>query len=142
MPADITRTVAQRIERLLNERQQHADALAAINQTLRQIGAALNEGGNGHRPGRKPAGAGNGAAGSGRKRRRRGRRSFSTTAEEFVIDFVRNHKNAVSRDINEAWKAEGRGHKADNTLSKLVKEKRLKRTPLGEGIRGSRYSVV
>jgi hypothetical protein len=74
-------------------------------------------------------------------KRRRGRRSFTTTAEEFVLGFVKSNRNPTTQEINAAWKQEGRGHTADNSLTKLVKERKLKRTPLGKGIRGSRFTV-
>jgi len=40
------------------------------------------------------------------------------------------------------WASEGRLGTADNVLSTLFKEKRVRRKPLGEGIRGIRYSLA
>ena len=144
MPSDSASTLPQRIQALLEDRQRHADAMAQIDETLAQIGSALNGSPNvqrhGPQPGRPAAAPAIPVAAP--KKRRRGRGGFSTTAEEFVLSFVQSNKSPTSREINEAWTAEGRGYKADNTLTKLVKEKKLKRVPLGEGIRGSRYSIA
>ena len=48
----------------------------------------------------------------------------------------------TTQDIKKMWAGEGRGGSADNPLSKMVKAKMLKRTPLGNGMKGSRYSLV
>ena len=40
-----------------------------------------------------------------------------------------------------AWKAAGRTGRADNTLSLLYKNKRIKRTPVKDG-RGSNYTAA
>jgi hypothetical protein len=64
------------------------------------------------------------------------------TANEFVLEFVKSKKNPTSQEINKAWKDAGRKGMADNNLSLLTKGKKLKRVPLGEGIRGSRYSIA
>jgi hypothetical protein len=37
--------------------------------------------------------------------------------------------NLPTAEINAAWKRNGRGGTADNTLGKLVKQRKLKRTP-------------
>jgi hypothetical protein len=47
----------------------------------------------------------------------------------------------MGREIEKHWTSEGRAVSAANLLSKLVKEKKLKRTPL-KGERGSRYSLA
>lgn len=133
---------AQRGQDLLTLRQQHADALAQVEATLDQIGAALGPAKRGRKPGRPPATASLAGAIPAAPKKRGRRRSFETTAEEFVLAFVKANKNPTMSDINAAWKNEGRGHTADNSLTKLVKEKRLKRTPLGKGIRGSTFKVA
>jgi hypothetical protein len=135
--------LALRIQHLLDERQGLADALSLIEATFGQIGAALGVSRRGRKPGRPLALASSVmTSGAQPKRRRRGRRSFATTAEEFVLGFVKSNRNPTTQQINSAWKQEGRGHTADNTLTKLVKERKLKRTPLGKGIRGSRFAVA
>lgn len=143
MPKGIALNLTQRIQHLLEERQQLAESLAQIETTLEQIGAALGHGSYGRRkPGRPPKFALAASAAAPKKKRRRGRGAFATTAEEFVLSFIKSNRNPTSREINVAWKQEGRGHTADNTLTKLVKDRKLKRTPLGKGIRGSRYTLA
>ena len=63
------------------------------------------------------------------------------TANEFVIEFIKAKKNPTSQEINKHWKDSGRKGMADNNLSLLTKAKKIKRTPLGGGARGSRYSI-
>jgi hypothetical protein len=72
---------------------------------------------------------------------KRRRRRFDMTAEEFVLAFVKQRRNPMTRDVNAAWKEAGRPFTADIALSSLVKKKKLKRTPL-VGERGSRYSLA
>lgn len=59
-----------------------------------------------------------------------------------MLAFVKEHKNPTSQEIERHWTSEGRRGLAANSLTRLVKAKKLKRTPLGKGIRGSRYSLV
>jgi hypothetical protein len=75
-----------------------------------------------------------------RRRRKRVRRRFAVSGEQLILNFVKAKSNPVGNEIEKHWSSEGRSGTAANLLSKLVKEKRLKRTPLKEG-RGSRYSV-
>jgi hypothetical protein len=131
--------LAERIQQLLSERVHHAEAVVRIDETLERVGAALGAS-LGKRRGRKP-GSFSAASGTTKVSRRRRRRSFETNAEEMVLTFVKGHRNPTTQDINRHWKSEGRGHTADNTLSKLTKEKKLKREPLKEG-RGSRYTLA
>lgn len=74
------------------------------------------------------------------RKRRRGRGSYETTADDFILSFVKASGSPTTREINAHWKGAGRGHTADNTLVKLVKNKRLKRTSL-EGERGCKYEI-
>lgn len=140
-----TTDVASRIQQLMSERQQHADALSRIDQTLERIGSLLHPGQMPRRRGRPPKNAifGRAPVGRppGRPAGRRKRRTFAISGNESIINFVREHKNPSTKEIKEHWMSEDRGGKVDNALTKLVKEKKLKRTPLGEGIRGSRYSL-
>lgn len=131
-------TLPARIQHLLEERQRHADAIAAIDHALAGVGAALGTAtgiGGKRKPGRPPAAVA--ATAPSRKKRRR-RRSFATTAEESVLGFIKSHKNPTGREIETHWAQEGRGGPAANTLSKLVKDKKVKREPLKDQ-RGSRY---
>jgi hypothetical protein len=72
------------------------------------------------------------------KNRQRGR--YPQTAEEFIASLVRSRKAGTSTEINAAWRNSRRPGKADNTLSRMVKMKRLGRQPVKKG-RGSRYFV-
>jgi hypothetical protein len=137
--------VAQRIQQLLEERREHQEALARIDQTLGRVGAALGasiNGRPGRKPGRPPAAASASAISPATKGRRRQRRKFAVSGDASVLAFVKENRNPTTQEINKHWKQEGRGATADNTLSILTKQKKLKRTPLGNGIRGSRYSIA
>ena len=65
----------------------------------------------------------------------------SRPGAESVLNFIRKQRNPTTREINQNWKAEGRGGTADNTLTLLTKNRQLKRSAL-EGERGSRYQVA
>jgi DNA-binding transcriptional regulator YiaG len=80
-----------------------------------------------------------GSNGSATERRRR--RSGGPSAQEFVLSLLGSRKATTSNEINQAWKKAGRQGKADNTLSLMVKARRLKRTKLKDE-RGSRYSAA
>jgi hypothetical protein len=139
------------IEQLLKQQKMHTDALAVIESTLSRVTAAL---------GGTPAAVAAPAA-----PKKRGR-PFGTgakapavvhapaaktaaktaksgmTANEFVIAFVESRKNPTTGDINTHWKESGRLGTADNSLSILTKAKKIKRIPLGNGMRGSRYVIA
>jgi DNA-binding transcriptional regulator YiaG len=72
------------------------------------------------------------------KHRRRG--VYSQTAEEFVLGLLKGRKKLTTGEINAAWKKSGHKHNADNTLSKMTREKKVKRTKVKDG-RGSEYRV-
>ena len=133
----------QRIQELLEDRQQHADAVAHIDQLLANVGAVLGNGAvitpNGKKPVAAPA-ATMAPAVKGKKRRR-GRGNFALSAEDSILMFVKQKKNPTTAEVNQHVKDEGRASTADNTLSIMVKKKKLKRTPLG-GRLGSRYTVA
>ncbi|HWE01151.1 MAG TPA: hypothetical protein VG326_01985 [Tepidisphaeraceae bacterium] len=138
--------LTNRIQHLLAQRQQHLDAIATIDQTLSGVGAALGGGAtaNGAKPAAAPAPAAAKAApapAATKRGRGRGRAKFALSAEESVLAFVKQHKNPTTSEIKNHYSNEGRLGAADNTLSKMVKDRKLKRTPLGKGIRGSRYTL-
>jgi len=141
-PADLPR----KIQQLLEDRQRHADALSLIDHVLAGVGAALGgkpvtvAAGEANSSTRSSPAPGQHGAANGKERRKVGK--FSTTGDESVLGFVKERKNPTSQEIEGHWKGEGRGGPAANTLTKLVKAKKLKRTPLGKGIRGSRYSLA
>ena len=132
--------IAARIQELLAERQQLANQLAQIDAALGRVQDALaGAGTNGQRRGRgrPPKAAETVAAG----RRGRGTRgSYAQTADQMILAMAGQKNGATTQEIKAKWKAEGRGGTADNAISKLVKDRKLKRTPL-EGQRGSRFTV-
>lgn len=67
-------------------------------------------------------------------------KKYAQTAEQFVLGLVKG-KGAITSDINKAWQAAGRTGRADNTLNKMLKSKKLKRTPL-KGRKGSIYTTA
>jgi hypothetical protein len=71
---------------------------------------------------------------------KRTRQRFETSGEDSIINFIRSNRNPTTQDVKKHWASEGRGGTADNALSKLVKERKIKRIPL-VGERGSRYSA-
>lgn len=66
------------------------------------------------------------------------RKRFPETAEQFIVGLVKG-KGATTAEINQAWKDSGRAASADTTLSKMVKDGKLKRENI-EGKKGSRYT--
>lgn len=81
---------------------------------------------------------GGGAASAGEPRRRR---RGGPTAEEFIASLVKSKKANTSKQINVAWKQDGRPGRADNTLSRMIRLGSLRRTKL-KGERGSTYAVA
>ena len=135
-------TVAQRVQQLIDQRQVHADAIAQIDSTLERVGVALANG-SPKRGRRTMLLATKTPAEAPRQKRsqRRRRHRFANSAEESILSFVKGHKSPTTQDIKKFWADEGRGGTADNALSKLVKEKKLKRNPL-EGMRGSKFALA
>jgi len=144
------------IQKLESQQRQHAESAEAINMTLEHIGGLLGSLIGGQRAAAPvaapraafaaksaymPAAA---AAPKARKPvgRPRGSRSrFSTTGDESVLAFIRKHGKPTTAEVQEHWSTEGRGASADNSLSKLFKEKKIKREANKQG-RGSRYTAV
>jgi hypothetical protein len=133
----LTTEVPERIQSLLTKRQEHLDAVGVIDATLARVASVLSP--NGHSP--KPtSAAANAPVAAGKKSNRQGK--FATSANDSILAFVKSNKNPTTQDIKKHWASEGRGGGADNPLSMLTKAKKLKRTPLENGIRGSRYSIA
>jgi len=76
-----------------------------------------------------------------RRKREQARRRFAVSGEESILAFVKSKSNPVGKDFQKHWASEGRAGAAANLISKLVKAKKLKRTPLKDE-RGSRYSLT
>jgi DNA-binding transcriptional regulator YiaG len=70
------------------------------------------------------------------KTQKRGK--FTQSREEFILSLLKGRKSLTSAEINAAWKKAGRANNADNTLSLMVKAKKLKRMKLKVG-KGSEY---
>ncbi len=132
-------TVAKRIEALLAEREKHESAISHIDSTLLRIGAALGGGGGTGRGRGRPKAAK--PAKRGRPAGRRRRRKFAMSGENSVLAFIKSRKDPTTKDVNAHWKSQGRGGTADNALTKLVKEKTLKRKAI-PGERGSTFSAT
>jgi len=122
--------LARAIASLRSQRQALVDKLADIDATFAELGLSADEGARrGRRPGRPAGSVG---------KRKRG--SFAKSGEQSVLDFVKSHGKPNAADVNKHWQGEGRGGKADNALSKLVKEGKLKRVEV-KGERGARYTT-
>ena len=133
--AQFDRTIAQ----LITKRRTYTEGLAQIDAILAKYNIQIGNGSvSAAGPARNRATTAKSPAAA--PARRRGRRSFSQTADEFVLALLKD-KQMITGEINAAWKRAGRGGAADNTLGKLVKEKRIKRTPVKDG-RGSSYAVA
>lgn len=130
----------QHIEQLLQDRQQHVAAIATIDATFARVSAALGAKETYQAMSAPAATPVAGKAAPTRGRKRRGSSRFAMTGDESIQAFVRKQGNPTSQDVERHWKSEGRGGAAANSLTRMVQQKKLKRTPLGKGIRGSRYS--
>jgi hypothetical protein len=134
--------IAVHVRKLVEEKQKHVEALGRIDQILDQISGMLSQnGGQAVRPAAMAvtlASVGV-AAPPARKRKRR---KFAVSGNDLILNFVRHNKRPTTREINTHWMSEGRSGNADNTLSILVNAGKLKRTPLGGGEKGSRYSLA
>ena len=135
--------LASRVQQLLNERQQHEEAIQKIDKTLADISALLGTGPVAAKAGRKPAAKASVAATPAQKpaKGRRERRKFAVTGEQSILAFIKLKRNPTTKQINANWKQEGRGGSADSLLGKLVQGKQIKRKPLGKRL-GSEYSVA
>ena len=124
------------IQQLLQQRSNHVDAMEAIDATLARVDSFLGS------PTLAAAPTKTNSKPTARKQKVKLKMNKSgPTASEFVLGFVKEKKNPTSREINAAWKTSGRNRTADMTMSVLTKANQLIWTPLGAGIRGSRYTV-
>ena len=72
------------------------------------------------------------------KPRKRG--TFRQTAAEMILGLLKGRKALTTKQLAAAWGKSGRAGTVDNTLSLMVKAKKLKRKPLG-GKKWSEYRV-
>jgi hypothetical protein len=144
--------LAQLIEDLKQERQQHVEAIERIDATAAQYGIDLEAiSGRGGRKkaakkktskkaARKSASKKTAKKGASKKGARKKRGRFAQTGSESVLAFVKQHGRPTTAEVNKHWQKEGRGGTADNTLSQLVKGGYLKRVQVrGESKR--RYQM-
>jgi hypothetical protein len=66
---------------------------------------------------------------------------YGVSAEEFVLAFVAKAGQPNAAEVNQTWSKQGRKGKADNSLTKLVKDGKLVRVTV-EGERGGRYKLA
>lgn len=125
------------VRRLVEDKQTHVEALGRINQILDRIGGMLGQAGRLATTATRAS-----VAVSAPPVRKRKRRKFAVSGNDLILNFVKQNKRPTTREINAHWVGERRSGKADNTLSILVNAGKLKRTPLGGGEKGSRYSLV
>lgn len=128
-PADLVKT----IKALQAERQRHVDAIAQIDATFEQYGISPEPK---RRRGRPKA-----SGGKKKAAKKKARKRFKQTAERAILSFVKRKGTPTTAEINTAWKRAGRGGTADTTLTKLVKDGKLKRENI-KGAKGSRYSLA
>jgi len=117
------------------ERQRHLDAAAEIEKVFSNLGFSLNGAVKVSVPrstSRKKSVSAAPAV------HRRKRKNYSQTGGEFILGLIKA-KPLVSAQITAAWRKAGRGGKPENTLGKLVADKKIKRQPVKDG-RGSLYS--
>ena len=146
--------LAHIINQLQVDRQKHIDAIAEIDQVFAQHGIKGTARKRRRGPGRpkgsvtkkkakwkvaKKHGKKKGVKKVAKKRGKR--RKFSKTAEQFILDLLKRGKVMTTGEINAKWRQASRGKTADNTLSNLVSDKKLKRQNI-KGQRGSKYRIA
>src|ERR1039458_3245878 len=104
----------QSIQQLLEERQQHAEAIAAIDATLARVREALGTKST-HRGRKLAVVTAQAPAAKGKRRRRK----FALSANELVLAFVKAHKNPTTQDIKKHWASEGRSEEHTSELQSL-----------------------
>lgn len=130
-----------RIQELLNRRQEHADAIAGIDQTLAQIGKLLGSPAPQAKAAGKPKPTPAAALKPAAPKPQPKPRSFAVTAPQSLLSFVAARGNPTTQEIQLHWKGEGRTGQLSPILGKLVMSGKLKRTAI-PGQRGSRYSLA
>ena len=128
------------IQQLLEQRKQHAAAIVRIDQTLANVTAALG-GATSPVAVSKPAATpvAKAPAVSANKSKRT---KFAVSTTQLVLAFVKSHKNPTTSEIMKHVVSQGRTTSAvSNALTSLTQAKKLKRTPVGNGHLGSRYSL-
>lgn len=138
MPTSTTTELARLVQSLQKERQDHVDAIAAIDAAFASLGITP-------KPTRKrgrPAAAAPAPAESAKPARKHRRRKAKDgmTGEQFLLELLAKSKLSTA-DVNAKWKESGRKGTANNQLGFLVKGGKLKRAD-AKGGRGSVYSAA
>ena len=133
------------IRKLSNERQQHLDALAKIEEVFSDLGISPP---TGKRRGRPPKSSGAVRRKPGRRVKRgrpgRGKRNrYAVSGTQSILAFVKKAgaKGATGADIAGLWKKEGRAGSSYNIINAMLKKGMLKRKKL-KGERGSAYRAA
>jgi hypothetical protein len=118
--------LAARIRSLQAERGRHLQAIADIDKILGEVENVLTDLDmplpNTDEP------------------RRRRYQKLEMTGEESVLDFIRNHGNPTTAQVNAHWQQEGRPGVANPILARLLKRGVLLREN-DPAVRGSRYRI-
>ncbi len=150
--------LAKLIQSLRAKRAAHIDAIAELDSLFEQYGINAEGAGNGRRKrrgrprkkkvashkkvGRKKAGRKKASKKKAAKKKvGRGRGKYRMSGDEAVLRFVKRRGNPTTSEINKFWQSQGRGGSADNSLSSLTKDSKLKRENIPNA-RGSRYRVA
>lgn len=128
--------LARHIQKLRAEYNETKARLTELEELFGQLGITVDSAAR--KPGR-PRGSGSALKVAKGGRRKRG--SFAVTGEASVLAFIEKQGQPNAAEVNKHWSGEGRGGKADNTLTRLVKEGKLKRVEV-KGERGSRYKLA
>jgi hypothetical protein len=130
--------LAEQIRRLEKSRQKHAAALAEIDQLLHQIGEALRSSAASPQSNHEGKALELALARPSIHAPSRRYRKLALTGEKAIVAFVQRRGRASTAEINEHWRAEGRGGVANNAIVRLMKRGALVREPI-PGNRGSWY---
>ncbi len=142
------------IQKLESQQRAHAENAAALAETLSHIGSLLGSLIGGQRPAAAPKAAVVAKAPAQKPAKspaskpakpatasKGTQNRFAVTGDESVLGFIRKRGNPTTAEVQAHWTGEGRGASADNSLSKLFKDKKIKREPNKQG-RGSRYTIA
>lgn len=158
LESDLSRMIAE----LRDRRQEHLDAIADIDGQFEHFGitaaprkrrgrgaaspvasASKKKAKNGRRKKAKKAGTKTVGKKAAKKKvtKKKTRRTFSQTADEFVVGLLKGGNGMTTAQVNAKWRQAKRGGSADNTLGKMAKDGKLKKAKVEVG-RGSSYSVA
>ena len=128
-----TAALTKLVKELQDQRQEHLAAIAEIDATFDSLGIDPDKAGR--RRGRKKS------ARKTKNGRKKGRGRSKRTGEQFITGLLTKNKMMTTSQINNRWVAAGRGGKADNTLSKMTRDKKVSRKNI-KGAMGSEYQLL